>query len=149
MANRSIDELITEKALDSYQDTLRDLMDVKSWTPETRDEKFEQIQEITNEICRISVQHTEELMRKELNGNSVLYWKLREQFVTSQLEFLKTLLDELHSFNEEEMKDLPVDYDWVIAHIRSLTSTLESESKDTEKFVQASITTSTADVVEI
>lgn len=149
MDTRTLDDVLAERALNMYEDTLRGLMDITSWTAENRDQKFEEILKLSDEICDTSVEHTARLMTENLNGKPVLYWKMREQFLVGQLEFLKQVLSELHEFEDEKLETLPVDYEWVIARIRQITQILSEEAETTAKFMQAFAETVSTEVQEL
>lgn len=147
---KSLDDMLAERALEMYQERLLGLMDVKQWTRETRDAKFAEIVSMSEEICTEAERYTMEILTHELEERSVLYWKMRSQFLTGQLEFLKQVLNEVHEFSEDELATLPVDYDWLLAQIRILTAQLNEEEERVQRVMDAASTQlSTSAVVEV
>lgn len=139
---RTLDDIISEQALATYGETLSDLMNVKLWTTETRDEKLAQLLEFSEEVCAQAVAHTEALLKTEIDGKSVLFWKLKSEFMQGQLDFLRQLWSELHEFSDEELGTIPVDYEWLTTNIRKLTHANRQAEEITERAISSFVTSS-------
>lgn len=115
---KSLDELLSERAQAEYHNRLSEALDPETWSVENRDGKLAQVRTIAEGVCDVSVAFVQDLLETQLEGKSILWHKVREQFILGEIELLGGLRDQLDSL-AQGINELPIDYDWLNHHIQS------------------------------
>jgi len=136
---KTLDDLLAERAATEYQDKLGELLNPELWTKETRDTKMKEIRMLAENMAEQSGEFVKEMLDTMVNDKSVLYWKILQQFIAAEVEMLHNFRSDLDITSEEALNDLPVDYTWINAQIKSryqeigsLGASLDSEVTATE-----------------
>jgi hypothetical protein len=118
---KTIDEILTEtlQYKINIKDKLSDVLDVTTWTADNRDSKLEAVNDISEEIAAQSVEFLNGILNTEVDGKTVLQWKILTEFKTGIIELLMTFREELDTQERDKLGELPVDYDWLNAAIYS------------------------------
>lgn len=123
---KSLDEILSERAQEVYQDSLVDILNPASWTTENRDSKLLEIRKLGELVSKTSEDFVLELLNTTLDdGKSVLWHKINEQFTIGEIELLSNLRNELDSSVEIPI-DLPFDYEWLSQAIKERYSLINS-----------------------
>lgn len=116
---KTLDELLSERAQAEYQTALAQVLDPASWTSSNRDSKLSEIRNLAEGVCNISEEFVKEMLDAKLeDSNSILWHKVREQFIMGEIELLMGFRDELDSM-QDFPDDLPISYDWLNAQIKN------------------------------
>jgi hypothetical protein len=116
---KTLDELLSERAQAEYQNALVEVLDPASWSAENRDTKLQEVRKLAEGVCDISEEFVKELLATNLeDGKSILWHKIREQFIMGEVELLMGFRDELDSMPEIG-PDVPISYDWLNAQIKA------------------------------
>lgn len=115
---RTLDELLSDRAQEQYRESLTKVLDPTSWTKENRNSKMEEIRTLANGLCDTSEQFVAELLTTKLNGKSIMWCKIREQFIMGEIELLMGFRDELDT--AVTIPDTtPIDHEWLTAEIQA------------------------------
>lgn len=114
---KTLDELLSERAQAEYKNALSQVLDPVSWTEANRDAKLAEIRKLAEGVCNISEDFVKELLTKEIESKSILWHKIKEQFIVGELELLMGFRDELDSLGDQPM-NMPISYDWLNTQIK-------------------------------
>jgi hypothetical protein len=114
---KTLDELLSERAQAEYQDALAEVLNPASWTTENRDEKLSEIRRLAEGVCSISEDFVKELLTSQVGDKSILWHKVREQFIMGEIELLMGFRDELDVLTEIP-PEVPISYDWLNSQIK-------------------------------
>jgi len=120
----TLDQMLAAEASGEYAAALQALFQQDSFTKEARDTVLDQVRNLGKEMTEKSISFVNSLLETEIEGKSVLYWRIYQQFLLSELEMLKNFRDELDLTRPEAVSDLPIDYDWLGNKIRAVYSEL-------------------------
>lgn len=116
---KTLDELLSERAQAEYQNALAQVLDPASWAAENRDSKLQEVRSLAEGVCNISEDFVKEMLEAKLeDGKSILWHKVKEQFIMGEVELLMGFRDELDSMPEIG-PEVPISYDWLNAQIKS------------------------------
>ena len=115
---KTLDELLSERAQAEYQNSLAEVLNPASWTAENRDDKLVEVRRLAEGVCDISENFVKDLLETKIDSSSVLWLKIKEQFVMGEIELLMGFRDELDSVTETPI-EIPISYDWLNAHIKA------------------------------
>lgn len=101
-----------------YQEEMEDALDITLWTKENRNEKLEKIGKINDGIADRALEISNKLPSLEIQGKPAYYWKVRTEWLDSEIEFLKSIRDDMDMVTDEEMSQIPFDYEWINQAIR-------------------------------
>lgn len=113
---KSLDEILSEKAQVEFKDKLAEVLDPSTWTEENRESKLKEVRTLAESVCDVTEKFVMELLETQVNGRSVLWNKIREQFISGEVELLLGFRDELDSI--EDISTLPISYEWLNAKIK-------------------------------
>lgn len=113
---RSLDEILSEKAQQQFQTAIVETLDFSQWTVENREEKLNTLRNIASQVAVYTEDFTKQLIETTIGSNSILYYKLMLELITSEVEILAGLREELDVVENE---NIPVDVSWLTEHIRS------------------------------
>jgi len=113
---KTLDELLSERAQSQFQDELAATLDLNTWTTENRDSKFLEIRTIAEGITSASEEFVKDLLSTEVEGKSVLWHKICEQFMIGEIELLRGFRDTLDSPNTAPYEFLT--HEWVSKKIK-------------------------------
>lgn len=113
---RSLDEILSEKAQQQFQTAIVETLDFSQWTVENREEKLNTLRNIASQVAVYTEDFTKQLIETTIANNSILYYKLMLELITSEVEILAGLREELDVVENE---NIPVDVNWLTEHIRS------------------------------
>ncbi len=116
---KTLDELLSEKAQLQFQDKLISIIDPATWTSENKDEKLADMRQISQDVAAQAVNYVKEMLELEIDGRSLIEWKIYEQFIGAELQLLMAHRDELDADTEYNLTSYPYDYTWLISAIRS------------------------------
>jgi hypothetical protein len=130
----TLDDILTENLRDSYKDKLEKILNPADWTVENRDSKFEETRKVTLEVVDESLNFVRNvLLDTEVNGKPILYWKMAEQAIVSELELLLSMRDELDTSDEVA---IPIDHAWLNIKIKNAYKELKDLNSSLEKALE-------------
>jgi hypothetical protein len=114
---KSLDEVLSERAQSEYQTKLMKVLDPSTWTIENRDSKLTEIRTLSEEVCDTTIEFIKELIEKQVDGKSVLWHKIKEQFISGEIELLTAFRSELDA--ADSAPEIPLDHTWLSNHIKA------------------------------
>jgi hypothetical protein len=118
----SVDDILSQRALTTFEEQLRQNLDLQTWTAANRDQKIQNAIAAVDDVSDDSVEYTRRLVEMDIEGKSFLYWKILMQFYSALFEYLVKLREDLDFMDETAMKGVPVTYEWVNQKIRFLAA---------------------------
>jgi hypothetical protein len=114
---KSLDELLADRAQAQYRDSLAEVLDPASWTQENRDSKLKEIRALAEGVCDTTEDFVKEIMATKVGDKSILWHKIKEQFISGEVELLMGFRDELDTLDTLP-PDIAVSYDWLNDQIK-------------------------------
>lgn len=115
---KTLDDVLSERAQTMFQEQLIDVVDPTTWTTANRDEKMSQMRSLSEQVADQASEFVKEMLETEIEGKSLITWKVLEQFIGAELQLLMAHRDDLDAAPDESLPDFAVSYDWVTTEIR-------------------------------
>ena len=134
---KSLDEVLSERAKEDYQNKLIAILDPSTWDLQNRDDKLSEVRSVSEEVCSTTIDFVRELIDNQIDGKPILWLKIKEQFIAGEIELLTSLRAELDSMLEIA-PEVPISHDWLSENIRKRYKELAELNEAIEKAVENS-----------
>lgn len=114
----TLDDMLSARAHALFGAVLEELLDYSKWTLENRDECLAQSFDTLTQITDESVKITAEIIEHQVEGKSLLYWMVvnqYKQYMYQTLEAYRRTLD-----FKESLESTPEHYEWCNRKIKTL-----------------------------
>lgn len=112
----TLDSILMARTSSLLEEQLAELTDVKNWSKDTRDATLEQIELVADRVCEQGYSFIRDIVENTTpSGVPLLKQILYLNVMRTQSEMFYNFISFLASLTTEEMKEQPLDIEWVFS----------------------------------
>lgn len=119
----TLQELLENQTESAFSDRIREVTDMDSWTPENKNKKMEEFEQIIQDIASTQAEVLKKLLSSENGGKCLAEWVSLREGYTEIIKFLGMIRSYL---DETDSNPLPVDHEWCTKNIREYVKKVKS-----------------------